>query len=60
MLLESWVLIQSIIHKSFKMVFFKWVSKDEGEDYIVDISDLIFFFFLIVTCSNCGRLLNSH
>jgi len=44
MLLESWVLIQSIIHKSFKMVFFKWVSKDEGEDYMVDISDLILFF----------------
>jgi hypothetical protein len=31
--LESWVLTQSIIHKGFEMVLFKWVSKEEGEEY---------------------------
>jgi hypothetical protein len=32
-LLESWVLTQSIIHKGFEMVLFKWVSEEEGEEY---------------------------
>jgi hypothetical protein len=32
-LLESWVFTQSLIHKGFEMVLFKWVSEEEGEDY---------------------------
>ncbi len=31
-LLENWVLTQSIIHKDFEMVLFKWVSEEEGEE----------------------------
>jgi len=33
MLLKSWVLTQSITHKGFEMVLFKWVSKEEGKEY---------------------------
>jgi hypothetical protein len=44
MLLESWVLTQSINHKGFEMVLFKSVSKEEGKEYSGHFKADFFFF----------------